>query len=107
MAQKVSSSNNNAERHHEKPTKHFVTFAISIVLTIIAFLAVGLEWITEPLPLIAFIVFLALIQAGYQLFVWMHLKDQGHRWPGLLLFTGVFVAITAVVGLMLWSWVGI
>lgn len=107
MGQKASAPSNNTERHHEKPTKHFITFGISIVLTVIAFLAVGLEWITEPLQLIVFIVALALVQAGYQLFVWMHLKDEGHRWPGLLIFTGLFVAITAIVGLMLWSWVGI
>jgi cytochrome c oxidase subunit 4 len=105
MANKLTNTANG--RKHESSRKHWVTFALSIVLTIIAFLAVGGGFIQNPFLLTAFIVVLALIQAGYQLFVWMHLKDDGHRWPGLMIASGVLVAIITVISLMIWSWIGI
>jgi cytochrome c oxidase subunit 4 len=94
-------------RKHEGPKKHLITFAISIVLTIIAFAAVGTGLIQNPLILIAFILVLAVIQAGYQLYVWMHLKDEGHRWPALMIYTGGLVAVITVISFILWVWIGI
>lgn len=93
------------ERKLESPKKHYVTFIISLVLTALAFGAVGMGWITDPFMLVVFILALAILQAGYQLYVWMHLQEEGHRWPSIMIYSGALVAIITVVALILWSWV--
>ncbi|MGE5701622.1 MAG: cytochrome C oxidase subunit IV family protein, partial [Clostridia bacterium] len=62
---------------HDGPKQHIVAFFLSIVLTMLAFAAVAYEAI--PRKFVApFIVLLAIIQAAFQFYVWMHAKDRGH-----------------------------
>jgi cytochrome c oxidase subunit 4 len=54
--------------------------------------------------LIAFLLVLAIVQAMFQVFVWMHAKDRGHYFPLMFLFTGAFVAFTAAMAAVYWTW---
>lgn len=91
-------------RQVESPKKHYVAFAVSILLTIAAFAAVGLGLIQNATLLIAFILVLAIIQAAYQMLVWMHMKEEGHRWPAVMIVTGAAVAVITVIALYIWIW---
>jgi cytochrome c oxidase subunit 4 len=105
MEHQVSNSSSSGNKKtHEGPGKHYITFIVSILLTVVAFYAVGAGWIQDPTTLIIFILVLAVIQAAAQLFVWMHLKDKGHAWPAILLFSGLLVAVITVAALILWVW---
>lgn len=104
------SSNDNVKKKHrvEGPRNHFLTFALSIVLTGIAFLAVaysvGEDTHVEPWFVQIFIVTLAIFQAVIQLGFWMHLKDKGHAFPIIGIAFGFIVALTAAAAGLLWSW---
>ncbi|RSL30403.1 cytochrome-c oxidase [Salibacterium salarium] len=77
-----------------------ITFAFMIFLTILAFVAVGMEMI-EPSFTIPFILLLAVVQFVLQLFYFMHLKDKDHEWPNAFMLTGIVVATPAVIALVL------
>ena len=85
-----------------------LAFALSIVLTALAFLAVAYtleegthvqHWFVQM-----FIVFLAFFQAVIQLAFWMHMKDKGHGWPTVFIIMGVVVAFTAIASALFWVW---
>jgi cytochrome c oxidase subunit 4 len=92
----------------EGPRTHLVAFALSILLTAFAFLAVSYaiaeDAHVERWFVILLILFLALFQAVVQLAFWMHMKDKGHGIPILGIVMGFFVALTCVVAGTLWSW---
>ncbi|MFZ4450277.1 cytochrome C oxidase subunit IV family protein [Salibacterium aidingense] len=75
-------------------------FAFMIFLTLLAFLAVGMEMV-EPGFTIPFILLLAVVQFVLQLFYFMHLKDKDHQWPNAFMMTGIVVATPAVIALVL------
>jgi cytochrome c oxidase subunit IV len=91
-----------ARSHHEGPRNHYVAFALSIVLTILAFAAVNAN-LGKTFTL-SFIVLLAIIQAAFQLFVWMHMKDKGHFYAKISIAFGAFIAFTALVSAVYWMW---
>lgn len=83
-----------------KKSPYFWTFVVSIVLTIIAFVVV----LNDVIPLtvaMAIILVLAVIQAMFQAYVWMHLNQKGHGWPILLISAGFFFSVLFVVALKL------
>ncbi|MFC0211668.1 cytochrome C oxidase subunit IV family protein [Paenibacillus chartarius] len=88
---------------HEGPRNHYLTYLISILLTILAFAAV-LYGVLDRSFLLVFIVVLALIQASFQLFFWMHAKDKGHFLPVIGIAFGFFIALTAVAAAVFWTW---
>jgi cytochrome c oxidase subunit 4 len=90
--------------HHEGPRNHVISFIISIVLTILAFIAVAYGEQLNPAFIVPFILILAVFQVVIQLFFWMHLKDRGHLYPTMFLFTGAFVALTAAIAALYWMW---
>ncbi len=81
--------------------KHLVSFVLSVVLTVLAFVAVAVEKAAFVVP---YILFLAIVQAVFQLFYWMHLSERGHRFPIIGIAAGAFVALTAVVTAIYWLW---
>ncbi|GAA0366182.1 cytochrome C oxidase subunit IV family protein [Bacillus horti] len=86
--------------HHSREVSHHLwTFLVSLTLTAFAFAAVMLEIFDSKLALGMFLLILAIIQAMFQLFVWMHLNQKEHSMPILFIFSGVFVAILTVVAL--------
>ncbi|WP_233532309.1 cytochrome C oxidase subunit IV family protein [Paenibacillus alkalitolerans] len=91
------------KHRHEGPRNHLLAFALSILLTAFAFLAVA-NFELEPWFVIGFIIILGLFQAVIQLAYWMHMKDRGHFYPMIGIAFGFFVALTAIASGVLWSW---
>ncbi|GAA4713714.1 cytochrome C oxidase subunit IV family protein [Brevibacillus fulvus] len=82
---------------------HLVTFIVSIVLTALAFIAVGYEVIPIGFT-VPFIILLAIVQAAFQLFVWMHLDQKGHEFPRIGILMGVVVVAATVFTFVYWLW---
>jgi cytochrome c oxidase subunit IV len=103
MANQHHSAPEEATRHHhEGPRNHYLAFALSIVLTILAFAAVNAN--LGRTFTIAFILLLALIQASFQLFFWMHMKDKGHFYAKVGIAFGFVIALTALAAAVYWMW---
>lgn len=93
-----------SKRHkHEGPRNHYLTYIVSVLLTIFAFSAVLYAGLDRSFILL-FIVVLGIIQAVFQLFFWMHAKDKGHFFPVMGIAFGFFVALTAVAAAVYWTW---
>src|SRR5690242_16498412 len=85
------------ERHKaESPLNHYLSYIVSIVLTMIAFAAVLYGGLDHKFLLI-FLVVMALVQILFQLVYWMHMKERGHVYAAVALGFGFFIALTAVV----------
>ncbi len=87
-------------KKNENRTPHVWTFVVSIVLTILAFFAVANDMISLAFA-IPFILGLAVIQALFQAYVWMHLDQKGSFWPILLMSAGFFFSVMFVAALKL------
>jgi cytochrome c oxidase subunit 4 len=79
-----------------------LSFALSIILTLLAFVVVIAE-MGRTFTLI-FIVTLALIQAAFQLAFWMHMKDRGHFFATVGIIFGFVIALTGVAAVVYWIW---
>lgn len=88
---------------HEGPRNHFITYAVSMVLTLLAFLAVYNVGISTTFVFI-FIVMLAIVQAVFQLAYWMHMKDRGHLYAIIGISMGAVITIAAFVTALYWMW---
>jgi cytochrome c oxidase subunit 4 len=80
---------------HEGPRNHFISFGISMALTLLAFVAVANGEFGHTFK-VTFIIVLAFIQVAVQLAFWMHMKDRGHIFPIVGLATGFFVFLTCL-----------
>lgn len=80
------------------------SFVLSLALTVFAFIAVGSRIVQDSLNLAMFILLLAVIQAAFQLFYFMHLHEKGHRFPLLFIVSGTFVAVITVFGIKQMIW---
>ena len=89
---------------HEGPRNHLISYAISLVLTAFAFLAVIYADELETWFIVSFLIVLAFFQALVQALFWMHMKDKGHAQQRLFLAGGVIVTFTCVVMALLWCW---
>ncbi|MFC4320312.1 cytochrome c oxidase subunit IVB [Litchfieldia salsa] len=90
-------------RKNAEDMRHqLVTFAITLFLTLTAFLAVASDfsgWFTVP-----FIILLAVVQLIFQLYYFMHMSHKGHEAPTLFLFSGVLVGLITVLAFMTIIW---
>jgi cytochrome c oxidase subunit IV len=92
------------KRHKvEGPQNHYLAYIISILLTMLSF-AIVIYGGLDRAFLISFLLGLAITQAIFQVYVWMHAKERGHLFPLMFLFTGAFVAITAQLAAVYWVW---
>ncbi|MGG2198029.1 cytochrome C oxidase subunit IV family protein [Paenibacillus validus] len=101
--QHQSSSAGNHRHRLEGPRNHYISYIVSIVLTMLAF-AVVLYGGLDRTFIIFFLVGLAVVQVIFQLAYWMHMKDRGHFFPIIGLAFGTFVALTAVAAGVYWLW---
>jgi cytochrome c oxidase subunit 4 len=103
-----------AAHHHDTPQRkpkikkegvkrHLVAFAASIFLTILAFMAVAYEVVPAGFT-VPFIIVLAIVQAFFQLFVWMHMDQKGHEFPRVGIFTGIAFVAFFVFTFVYWVW---
>lgn len=89
---------------HEGPKNHFLAFAISIALTVLAFLVVYYQSALETWFVYGILIIMAVVQAAVQGFFWMHLKDPGHLHQRIFMLGGVIIAFTALVMALYWVW---
>lgn len=89
---------------HEGPRNHFLAFGLSLLLTLLAFIAIIYQDVLETWFLLSFIVLLAILQAVIQAVFWMHLKDRGHLQPRIFIAGGALIALTAVIMAIYWVW---
>lgn len=87
----------------EGPRNHVISFAISIVLTLFAFIAVANPNLPRTFVL-WFIVLLAFAQALIQLMFWMHMKDRGHLYAKIAIAFGAVIFLSAVASAVYWTW---
>ena len=103
-----SSAQDNLElrkaKNKEEMKKQVMAFALSIFLTIVAFIAVASDvishWFTIP-----FILLLAIVQVVFQLYYFMHLKHKGHEAPALFMWSAVAIAAVMIAALVLVVWI--
>lgn len=88
---------------HESPLNHYLSYIISILLTMLAF-AVVLYGDLDRSFILIFIVTLGIVQAIIQLLFWMHAKERGHLFPLIFIGAGAFVALTGVITAVYWVW---
>ncbi|WP_085524104.1 cytochrome C oxidase subunit IV family protein [Tuberibacillus sp. Marseille-P3662] len=87
---------------------YLVSFAMMLALTIISFTAVYLyeqEVIKNAAIIMFLIVVLAVIQFMFQLYYFMHMKDEDHGYPAFMIYSGVGVAFITVLSLSAISWI--
>lgn len=97
-----AADNSSRRHHHEGPRNHYLSFALSILLTLLAFATVN-AGLGRSFT-IAFIVILAIVQVLFQLYFWMHMKDKGHFYARLGIGFGAFIALTALIAAVYWMW---
>ncbi|PLR97415.1 cytochrome c oxidase subunit IVB [Bacillus sp. T33-2] len=87
----------------EEMRYQIVSFSMMIFLTLVAFVAVGVEqftnWFTVP-----FIMLLAVIQVIFQLYYFMHMSHKGHEAPSLFLYSGVLVGALTILAFSTIVW---
>ncbi|MFD2673660.1 cytochrome C oxidase subunit IV family protein [Marinicrinis sediminis] len=88
---------------HEGPRNHIITYAISMILTFIAFVAAANDALSGGF-VIFLLVTMAMVQVIVQLAFWMHMKDKGHVYAFIALFTGFITALTAVAAALFLMW---
>ncbi|MGG1441675.1 cytochrome C oxidase subunit IV family protein [Brevibacillus laterosporus] len=96
-----SQPSKHSHAHNTSMKPHIVSFVLSIVLTALAFAAV--IYMPDKKGFVyPYILFLGTVQALVQLYIWMHLKDKGHLFPVVGIFTGAFIMVTCVVMALYW-----
>jgi cytochrome aa3-600 menaquinol oxidase subunit 4 len=91
--------------HHETfPWKHIIGFVLSLVLTFAALWVVLSSGLATKL-IISIIVILAMLQAGLQLFLFMHMteSDSG-KIQTINMAYAFFIAVVVVVGSIWVMW---
>lgn len=92
------------KRKNKEEMKHqIISFGLMIVLTLIAF-AVVATGVVAKIFAIPLLIFLALIQVGFQFYYFMHMKDKDHEMPTILMYGGVWAALLTLAGLGLITW---
>lgn len=90
------------QKSKEEMQRQLISFGLMIVLTLIAFAVVMSEIPRIYVMPILFV--MAIVQAGFQFYYFMHMKDKGHAMPATLIYGGVWAAFLTLAGLMVISW---
>lgn len=103
--------NPNLRAHHDYRRKksakemqvQVITFALMIFLTIVAFIAVGTGDFSVKF-IIPFILLLAVIQVGFQLYYFMHASQKGHELPMFFMYSAMIIAFVTVLAFVTIIW---
>lgn len=87
----------------EEMQRQLISFGLMIVLTVVAFAIVATDAV-ERVYVLPILFVLAIVQAGFQFYYFMHLKDKGHAMPATLIYGGVWAAFLTLAGLIVISW---
>lgn len=91
------------KKSKEEMKKQLISFLMMIIFTIVAFGLVASESL-ERMYIIPILFIMAIVQAGFQFYYFMHLKDKGHEMPATLIFGGLWAAFLTLAGLVVISW---
>lgn len=91
------------QKSKEEMQRQLISFALMIVFTLIAFAVVATGTVTK-IYLIPILFIMAIVQAAFQFYYFMHLKDKGHEMPALLIYGGLWAAFLTLAGLMVITW---
>src|SRR5690625_2213029 len=91
------------QKSKEEMQRQLISFALMIFFTIIAFALVVAGNISKVYVL-PILFLMAIVQAGFQFYYFMHLKDKGHAMPATLIYGGVWAAFLTLAGLVVISW---
>ncbi|MDA8354101.1 MAG: cytochrome C oxidase subunit IV family protein [Firmicutes bacterium] len=89
------------QTREETTGKYLMSFAWMLLVTVIAFVLVGLQLLPENL-LILVILGLAALQVLLQLFTFMHLDFGWYRIVTIFMCSGCIVAATAIIAMLYW-----
>ncbi|WP_028988146.1 cytochrome C oxidase subunit IV family protein [Thermicanus aegyptius] len=90
------------QRVRSETKHHLIAFFVSIVLTLLAFYPVAYG--VNPRFTIPFIVVLGAIQAAFQLYIWMHMKDKEHRFPTIYVYVAILVVWITIMAFLFMIW---
>ncbi|ALX47358.1 cytochrome c oxidase subunit IVB [Lentibacillus amyloliquefaciens] len=91
------------QKNKEEMQKQVITFALMILFTIIAFVIVA-TGVMDSMFIVPVLIILALIQVGFQLYYFMHMKDKGHDMPSVMMYGGMFAAMLTLAALGVITW---
>src|SRR5699024_6772691 len=86
----------------EEMQRQVISFALMILFTLVAFIIVASG--LSKAYVIPIIFLMAIIQAAFQFYYFMHMKEKGHGVPAALIYGGVWAAFLTVCGLFIISW---
>src|SRR5699024_7301606 len=91
------------QKSKEEMQRQLISFGLMIVFTLIAFAIVATESI-DKIYVIPILFVMAIVQAAFQFYYFMHLKDKGHEMPATLIYGGVWCAFLTLCGLIVITW---
>lgn len=91
------------QKNKEEMQKQLITFGLMIVLTLIAFAIVSVGSISK-IYVIPVLFIMAIVQAGFQFYYFMHMKDKDHEMPATLIYGGIWAAFLTLCALMVITW---
>lgn len=91
------------QQNKQEMQKQLISFGMMIVFTLVSFAMVATTDL-GPIYIVPILFVMAIVQAGFQFYYFMHLKDKGHGMPATLIFGGVWCAFLTLAGLMVISW---
>lgn len=90
------------KKNKEELKHHFISFALMIIFTLVAFGMVIYDY--NKYFTIPVIILLACVQVGFQLYYFMHMSHKGHGMPALFLYSGVGVAFLTILTMVTIVW---
>lgn len=91
------------QKSKEEMQKQLISFGLMIVFTFIAFALVATESVTK-MYIVPILFIMAIVQAGFQFYYFMHLKEKNHEMPATFIFGGVWAAFLTLAGLIVITW---
>src|SRR5690625_77286 len=91
------------QKSKEEMIRQLISFGLMIALTLIAFVIFATDTLNKGF-IVPILFVMAIVQAGFQFYYFMHLKDKGHAMPALLIFGGVWAAFLTLAGIIVISW---
>src|SRR5690625_282785 len=91
------------QKNKEEKQKQLISFGIMTVFTLIAFAIVVVGGISK-VYVIPVLFIMAVVQAGFQFYYFMHMKEKDHEMPATLIFGGVWAAFLTLCALVVITW---
>lgn len=93
------------KRERKREMKYYlVSFALMIIFTVLSFATVAMDNIPKHFTS-GFIVILAIGQVIFQLYYFMHMKDEDHGFPSLFIYGGAMVVFITILTFVSIVWI--